>query len=245
MSGNGPMRIADVIYDCRGHQLGRLVERFPPPVRSKIIRRVVFVTLLLAIVAVVRLWPDRSASEPTLTSAGKHAQDAASASSAKAIGGSPTAPAARGTAMSDAATGQQGAPIQITVRAPGTVQQGESFQVAVDLEANGGIRQLAFSLTYNKRVLQLLGYSEGPFVRQWGTPAELSAQEPSDGNVLVRLDVNNGLAIAGAGSLAILEFQALKAGTSPVTVDNITFVEDGSPRTSTTPSVHEALVKVE
>jgi hypothetical protein len=156
----------------------------------------------------------------------------------------PTTPVARGTAVSDTLAGPQGAPVQIDVRTPATIQSGESFQVTVDLEAYGGIRQLAFSVSYNQRVLQLLGASEGTF-QQGGIPTEFGAEEPSDGNILVKLDVNNGLAIAGAGTLAILQFQALKAGTSPVTVHSITFEESGLSRTPTTPLVHQGLVKVE
>jgi hypothetical protein len=215
-------------------------------VHNKIIRRVVFVIVLLAIVVLVRLWPDKSAKDATsFTPADKPRQLAASTATVEATPVMPAAPGARGTAVSGTPVGPQGAPVQIEVRTPATVQSGESFQVTVDLEAYGGIRQLAFSLTYNQSVLQLVGSSEGTFVQRWGIPAEFGAEEPSDGNILVRLDVNNGLAIAGAGSVAILQFQALKAGTSPLTVHSITFVESGSPHTSTTPSVQQGLVEVE
>lgn len=216
------------------------------PVHNKIIRRVVVVILLLAIVALVSLWPDKSAKDATsLTPAGKPRQLAASTSALEATSPTPTAPVARGTAPSGTLAGPQAAPMQIDVRNPATVQSGESFQVTVDLEAYGGIRQLAFSVSYNQRVLQLLESSAGTFVQQGGNPTEFGAEEPSDGNILFKLDVNNGLAIAGAGSLAILQFQALKAGTSPVTVHSITFEESGTPRTPTTPLVHQGLVKVE
>jgi hypothetical protein len=147
--------------------------------------------------------------------------------------------------VSDTPAGAQGAPLQIDVRTPATVQSGESFQVTVDLEATGGIRQLTFSVTYNQHVLQLVGSSEGTFVQQWGIPAEFQAEEPSDGNILVRLDVNNGLTIAGTGSVAILQFQALNAGSSPVTVHSITLIESDSRRISTMPVVHQGVVKVE
>lgn len=216
------------------------------PVHNKIIRRVVFVILLLAIVALVRLWTDKSAKDATsLTPAGKPRQLAAATSTLEATPVMPTAPVARGTAVSGTPAEPQGVPVQIDVRTPATVQSGESFQATVDLEAYGGIRQLAFSVSYNQRVLQLLGTSAGAFVQQGGNPTEFGAEEPSDGNILVKLDVNNGLAIAGAGSLAILRFQALKAGTSPVTVHSITFEESGSSRIPTTPLVHQGLVKVE
>jgi hypothetical protein len=241
-----PADDTDSICVRRGHQSGHLVEcSVYFPVHNKIIRRVVFVILLLATVALVRLWPDNSAKDATsFTPAGKPRQLAASASTVEATPVMSTAPVARGTAASDTPPRPQAAPVQIDVRTPATVRSGESFQVTVDLEAHGGIRQLAFSVSYNQRVLQLLGASESTF-QQGGIPTEFGAEEPSDGNILVKLDVNNGPALAGAGSVIFLQFQALKAGTSPVTVHSITFVESGSPRTSTTPSVHQGLVKVE
>jgi hypothetical protein len=125
------------------------------------------------------------------------------------------------------------------------VHSGESFQASVDVEANNGIRQLAFSVSYNKHVLQLLESSEGAFVQQGGVPAQFGAQEPSDGNILVNLDVNNGASIAGSGSVAILQFQTLKAGTSPLNVDSVTLVERDRPGASTPISIHQGSVIVD
>jgi Cohesin domain len=157
----------------------------------------------------------------------------------------PTAPVARGTAVSDTAAGPQGAPVQINVGAPATVRAGDSFEATVNLEAYGGIRQLAFLVTFDKRVLQFVGSSKGLFVQQAGAPAQFDAEDPSDGYVLVNLEVNNGYAIAGAGSVVILQFQALKSGVTPIALNNITFVDNVTAGASTTTSAHEALVTVE
>ena len=218
----------------------------PLPVHNKIIRRIVLVITLLATMVLVRLWPEKSTEDATsVTHTGEGRQHARSTSTVGATPEVPAAPNASGTAVSDTPAGPQGAPLQIDVRTPATVQSGESFQITVDLETTRGIQQLAFSVTYNHHVLQLVGSSEGTFVQQWGLPTEFGAEEPSDGNILIHLNVNNGLTMAGTGSVAILQFRALRAGTSPVTVDSMTFVENGSPRSSTTPSVHQGLVKVE
>ena len=72
-----------------------------------------------------------------------------------------------------------------------------------------------------------------------------STLNPSDGYVLVNLDVNNGYAIAGAGSVVILQFQALKSGVTPIALNNITFVDNVTAGASTTTSAHEVLVTVE
>jgi len=115
----------------------------------------------------------------------------------------------------------------------------------VDVGADRGIQQLRFTVTFDKRVLELAGSSAGTFVQNAGVPAQFVAQEPSYGVVLVNFDVDNGSAVAGTGSVVLLEFQALKAGTSPVAVEDITLVEQGSAGASSAPSVQPVSVTVE
>ncbi len=210
-------------------------------------RSTLIIILIVAIVALVRLWPDKSAKGDENSSASPPAnqQRVAATSAIESTSATLQAPVVRDAATLQTPAVPQRAPIRIDVRVPATVHSGESFEASVDVEANGGIQQLAFSVTYNKTILQLVGSTEGTFVQQHGVPARFGAEEPSDGNILVNLEVNNGAAIAGSGSVAILQFQTLKAGTSPVTVDSITFVESGRPGTSTTDAVHQGLVTVD
>ena len=96
--------------------------------------------------------------------------------------------------------------------------------MTIDVQALRGIRQLAFSVTYKKSILRLVGSSPGAFAQQSGTSVQF--EESSDGYLLVRIDLESGV-IAGAGSVAVLEFQALKRGVSPLSVNGVTYVEDG------------------
>ena len=207
---------------------------------------IIVVLAVLAIVGLLRFWPDNSTKEDTgsSTSKGASQQQAATRPTIESKSAA-LPPVAGGTTTAETRSLAQRAPVQINVQAPATVHSGESFQASVDVEANDGIRQLAFSVSYNKHVLQLLESSEGAFVQQGGVPAQFGAQEPSDGNILVNLDVNNGASIAGSGSVAILQFQTLKAGTSPLTVDSVTLVERDRPGTSTAISIHQGSVIVD
>jgi hypothetical protein len=214
---------------------------------GSILRRPLLIILVLvAIVALVRYWPDNAAPENARSSASSAAaqQRAAAPPAVESRLSTPPGPVARGTASAETSALAQRSSVKIGVRVPALVHAGESFQVSVDLEATGGIQQLAFSVTYKKSVLQLVGSSAGTFVQQGSVPTQFGAQEPSDGIVLVNLDVSNGAAIAGAGSVAVLEFLALKAGTSPVIVDSITLVGAGRSDAST-PSVQQGLVTVD
>jgi len=221
-----------------------------PSMQKKVAQRIAFAILALAIAAGVRLWAGKST-----TGAASPAPEGASAHRATSTSIADTGPRVyaspaerRGVAgaapFSTAPAIPQATPLQLVVRAPDNVQVGESFEVTVNVEAPGGIRQLAFAVTYNKRVLQLVGSSEGTFTKQGGAPAQFGAEEPSDGNILVRLEVDNGWAIGGTGSVAVLQFQALKAGSSPVAIDGVTLVDSGPVAASTTSSVKEAVVIV-
>ena len=114
--------------------------------------------------------------------------------------------------------------------------------MTIEVQALRGIRQLAFSVTYKKSILQLVRSSAGAFAQQGGTNAQF--EEVSDGSLLVRVDADNGL-IAGAGSLAVVEFQALGRGVSPLSVQGVTYVEDGRQNASNMPTAYEGTITVE
>jgi hypothetical protein len=118
-----------------------------------------------------------------------------------------------------------GAPVRLQVHAPSDVQVGEVFQARIDFEANGGVRQLMFAVRYDKSRLALVGWSEGNFAQQGGLPAEFGAEEPSDGNIQVTFNVSNGLSAAGAGSLIVFQFEAIKAGRSAITLQNAAAID--------------------
>jgi general secretion pathway protein D len=221
------------------------------PMQGKTLGRLALVIFILAIVAVVHFWPDTSASKSAAPSAPVDAsRDTITPKRAGETGpGVPSATLARGATADGMApampTVPPGAAVRIDVDAPTTVRTGDSFEATVNLEAYGGIRQLAFQVNFDKRVLQFVDASKGLFVQQGGAPAQFDAEDPSDGFVLVNLDVNNGYAIAGTGSVVILQFQALKAGVTPIALTNITFVDNVMAGASTTTSAHDALVTVE
>ena len=98
--------------------------------------------------------------------------------------------------------------------------------MTIDVQALRGIRHLEFSVTYKKSILRLIGSAPGAFAQQGGTSVQF--EESSDGYLIVRIDLESGV-IAGAGSVAVLEFQALKRGVSPLSVQDVTYVEDGRP----------------
>jgi hypothetical protein len=225
--------------------------------RHKAIRRLILFCAIGLIAALGWRWADDSPSKESISAQRASSATPRVSAAAEAPGVVATTPVARDAstgsravssasgALSNAPTIEREAPIKIDFVTPPKVQQGERFTATVNLEALRGIRQLAFSVTYNKSLLQLVGSSAGTFERESAGPVQFGAEEPSEGNILVNLAMNEGLYLAGTGSVAVLEFQAIKAGTTPLAVQNLTFVETGSDRVSTTASVHPGSVTVE
>jgi hypothetical protein len=125
------------------------------------------------------------------------------------------------------------APVRLQLVAPTDVKVGDVFEARVDIEASREVGQLVFHVSYDKTRLSLVGWSAADFAQQWGFPAELAAQEPSDGNIDVMFTVGDGRLVAGAGNLALLQFEAIKAGASDITLQNATAIDrTGTPDTN-------------
>jgi hypothetical protein len=110
--------------------------------------------------------------------------------------------------------------------------------VTIDAETFGGIRNLSFTVIYDTGTLEFVSSSPGSFVQQASAPATFSAEDPSTGNVFVIMEVTNEGLVDAAGTVVVLEFNALSAGTSPITLRDVGFLESGRSRSST-----EALVR--
>jgi hypothetical protein len=130
---------------------------------------------------------------------------------------------------------------RIDIRAPRTVGSGETFLAMVDVQAPVAIRQLSFSVTYRKSILQLVGSSAGDFVRQGETSVQF--EEVSEGSLLVRFETG---VVAGAGTIAALEFRAVGQGISPLAIETVTYAVDGHPeRPMNRPTAYEGSITVE
>lgn len=115
--------------------------------------------------------------------------------------------------------------MRLQVVAPSDVRVGEVFQSRIDLDAINGLRQLLFDVTYDRKRLALQGWSEGSFVRQGAAPAQLAVDEASDGNIQIRFNVADGLTTAGGGVLVVFEFEAIRPGTSAISLLNLTSID--------------------
>jgi hypothetical protein len=201
--------------------------------------------LLAAFGALMHFWRtgDPSALTPPTSvnppAGGSEPRVAAAVSPATPLPSHPTqAPASKSPPT--AAERRPATPVRIEIRAPQTVRSGETFSVTIDVQAPAGIRRLAFSVTYKKSILRLVEWTAGAFVQQGGTSVQF--EDVSEGSLLVR--VESGV-VAGAGTIAALQFQALARGASPLAIEDVSYVEDGRQETVNRPTAYEGTITVE
>ena len=128
------------------------------------------------------------------------------------------------------------------MRAPKIVRAGDTFSVTIDVHASRAMRRLEFAVTYKKSILRLLNSAPGAFVQREGTSVQF--EESSEGHLLVRIDLESGV-LAGAGSVATLEFQALRRGVSPLAVEDVAYAEIEGQAPAATHEVREVSIVVE
>ena len=191
------------------------------------VRALVWAAAIVAIVAIVvllRLVPDLARKqEPSVVSAG---DTQATPTAASALSREPAHPVAASTPASPPVAQLPSTlpleapttPVHVRVDAPRVASTGEAFDVHVPIEAPNGLHRLHFGIRYDKRMLTLTGVSQGDFAQRGGLPADFASDEPSDGNLEVTFAVRNGLALSGAGNLAVLHFEPLKPGTAAIAV---------------------------
>jgi len=202
--------------------------------------------LAIAVGAIVHFWPADAPQPDVPTSESPSRSPAGGApagAAAPSQGPSPSAsPPPRRTSPQASIETPPATAARFVVHAAPTVRSGHNLSVTIDLQALRGMRHLEFAVTYKKSVLRLLGSVPGTFAQQPGVSVQF--EESSEGHLLVRVDLEGGT--IGAGSIARLEFQALRRGVSPLAVQDVSYVElGGQGSAATTPEVFETSVLVE
>jgi general secretion pathway protein D len=205
-------------------------------------RLAVLALLVAAFGALMHFWPSDNPYSPD-PSANAPSGEPRAGPTMPATAPPPSTPQARASAQPGApssAARTAAAPARIDIRAPRNVRSGETFTVSIDVQAPAGIRQLAFSVTYKKSILRLVRWTAGRFGEQGG--ASVQFEDVSEGSLLIRVD--SGV-VAGAGSIAVLEFEATARGESPLAIQDVTYVEDSRNAPVNRATVYEGSITVE
>jgi hypothetical protein len=126
--------------------------------------------------------------------------------------------------------------LRLSATAPLDLQVGQVSDIRIDLQADGGVRELMFDVAFDKKRLALRGSSEGNLIQQSGVSETFTVEEPSDGNVHVSVKAGNTSSLFGNGTVAVLYVEAIKDETSQITLQNVSAVESGG-ATDSAPAV--------
>lgn len=108
-----------------------------------------------------------------------------------------------------------------------TVTVGSDFQVPVSITGVTDLFGFQFDFSYNPQILQLVSINEGPFLSSSGDTTFFFPGIDDFGRVTGTADTILGFVpgVSGTGSLAVLNFEALAAGTSGVNLSNVKLVD--------------------
>jgi general secretion pathway protein D len=134
---------------------------------------------------------------------------------AGSIGNAPAAPATATPSPATAAAPVSALPSSVgraaTLSWQGATQgqAGEPLTVQLMLQSAEPLANVPLTVTFDPRVLQVVGVQEGDFLRQGGVPATFSSRVDSSGSINIAAARSGGTGAAGSGSLATLTLRPL------------------------------------
>ncbi|MDR7152738.1 general secretion pathway protein D [Hydrogenophaga palleronii] len=164
--------------------------------------------------------PETSTVTPT-PQAGSTQQPAASPAATPAVDAPPAVPQSRPAASPD--TTASVAPVagpKLSWQAPGQVRVGEQFSMVLQMTSQAPVRGMPLLLAYEPSLLQVVSVKEGDYFKQGGAKTSFSHRvDPAQGKVFTSM-VRQGSGgvdpgINGTGSLVLVTFKTLKAGSEP------------------------------
>jgi type II secretory pathway component GspD/PulD (secretin) len=120
--------------------------------------------------------------------------------------------------------------LTVSVPAPELMVAGGPYTVPVSVAGASRLSTLTFSLSFNPKVMRVRLVQEGSFMRQGGaTVTFVQNVDAERGRVDVTVTrVSDGTGASGAGLLAALVFDAVGAGTSPLTLSGVAAAPGGA-----------------
>jgi general secretion pathway protein D len=123
----------------------------------------------------------------------------------------------------------------LTLGLPASVKQNDQFTVQVDAAAQS-LNNATFVLTYDPKVLELVGRAEGTLLKQRGAKTNFqSFADVKKGELWVSVSrVGSTMGVSGKGSLTTVTFKAIGKGATGMGFTRINFTtKDGEPITVT------------
>jgi hypothetical protein len=210
-------------------------------------KRTALAVLAVAIGALFHFWPEDESRTPGTELKNGPAHDSPTETMSNSahqpqISATPRAPSGERVAQSASTERSAATQVNILIHAPQSARLEEIVPVTIEIQVMQGIRDLEFSVVYNKQILELLESSPGPFVQQGGASAQF--EEVSEGSLLIRVGSEGGV-IFGSGSVAVVQFRTLRRGESPLAIIGVRYVVVGRQNESNDPIAYEGTITVD
>ncbi len=93
---------------------------------------------------------------------------------------------------------------------PKEIKRGESFQLTLNLKANGGLRGLPFQVAYDPAILKVVEIAEGDFFKQDNAQTSFASNvDATGGKAFVGVTRSGAGGAAGERTLSTITFLAL------------------------------------
>lgn len=121
----------------------------------------------------------------------------------------------------------QAQPVFLSLVAPAQIHAGERFIALVNAETENDVARMLLTLRFDRRRLRVVSAHAGDFMRHAGAQFEFSySEEPSSGGITLEIAEDPmGPPIAGGGTVASVEFQAIAGGETEVALDRATMFD--------------------
>jgi general secretion pathway protein D len=129
---------------------------------------------------------------------------------------------------------QQEARGSLTISAPSSVATGNQFALDVNYSGSANLFTTPFTLTYNPNLVDVVGVTEGNFLKQDGKKTDFrSSIDTTTGRVtIISTRVGNVGGVSGTGSLVNVSFKAKSKGLAAFGVQDARFASpEGNPVT--------------
>jgi hypothetical protein len=137
------------------------------------------------------------------------------------------------------------APIQLTFRTPPAARVGDGIDLTVDVEGREAIGRIVLSINYDSTLLRLRSAEEIDYTNSAIVHARFALDDERNSSLTVSIAAHEGdAAIAGAGGLAIAQFEALAPGWASVAVSTVSVSGSGARQLSHRVVSREAQVAI-
>lgn len=159
--------------------------------------------------------PDKSGTNNPGSTSGTSGSSGSSGSSISAIGNTNTTAGSGSTANLEtgAAAPAPGQP-QLRWQGPPVVKVGENFSVQLVIYSDQPIASLPLALSYDPKVLQVVGVTEGDFLKHGGANTQFTSKIDPGGQILVSSTRTAPGGASDSGAIVTLNFRALAPSDS-------------------------------